>query len=179
MTANRPPHTTSQSFSGLPSATFRFDDDDPATPTQSTWHRRSRTTIEIPINVPLARGSRLPSHILLTYVKWLDELLAKLRADLRVEEAEIADLEAYKMLLDSDSPDEADEWRALLMQMLPKAKTLDEAVKTYNEILDKKHGVVVKANMRMAHCRMRAYEAREALQKAVLAAREELASLQA
>ncbi|KZV63660.1 hypothetical protein PENSPDRAFT_657120 [Peniophora sp. CONT] len=174
----RPTHTTSHSFAGLPSATFRdFDEDDLATPTQSTWHRRSRTAIEIPINVPLTRRSPLPSHLLLSYVHWLDELTTKLQADIRAEEAEIADLKAYRNMMDSEQED-CVQWRILLMRMLPGAKNLDEATRTYEEILDKKYDIVVKTTARVAHCRMRAYEAREQLEKAVIAARQELKSLQ-
>ena len=181
MTANRPTHTASHSFAGLPSATFRdFDDDDLATPTQSTWHRRSRTTIEIPVDVPLTNhpNSRLPKHMLLNYIQWIEELSAKLQADLRAEEADLADLKAYKTMMDlEEEAGDSVQWRTLLMRMLPGARTLDEAMKTYNDILDKKHDIVVETSTRVAHCRMRAYEAREQIEQAVVAARQELAAL--
>ena len=181
MTANRPTHTASHSFAGLPSATFRdFDDDDLATPTQSTWHRRSRTTIEIPVNVPLTNhpNSRLPKHMLLNYLQWIEELSAKLQADLRAEEADLADLKAYKTMMDlEEEAGDSFQWRTLLMRMLPAARTLDEAMTAYNDILEKKYDIVAETSRRAAHCRMRAYEAREQLEMAVIAARQELAAL--
>ncbi|VDB89224.1 unnamed protein product [Peniophora sp. CBMAI 1063] len=182
MTSNRPTHSTSYSFAGLPSATFRdFDEDDLATPTQSTWHRRSRTTVEIPIDVPLTShpNSQLPKHMLLSYMKWIEDLSASLQARLRAEEADVADLEAYKNMMELEVEEGTSrQWRTLLMRMLPGAKDLNDAMETFNEILEKKHDLLVVTSARAAHSRMRAYEAREQLEKALIAARKELESLQ-
>ena len=116
--------------------------------------------------------------MLLNYLQWIEELSAKLQADLRAQEADLADLKAYKTMMDlEEEAGDSFQWRALLMRMLPAARTLDEAMKTYNDILEKKHDIVIETSRRAAHCRMRAYEAREQLEQAVVAARQELAAL--